>query len=114
MIYLPSISIIRQKGEENLLESEVIILVEIILDEKHIEERFMEEVKKRLDQLERQQVFWDMKTLCKVTCMSENFIKEQFFYDPRFPKFRVGKKWLMPAKETEEFLLKWLKEQPRN
>lgn len=54
-----------------------------------------------------------MKTLCKVTCMSENFIKEQFFYHPDFPKYRVGRKWLMPAKECEEFLINWLKQHPK-
>lgn len=89
-------------------------MLEIKLDEDYVEDRFIEELKKRLDELESRQVFWDMKTLCKLTCMSEPFIKEQFFYDPRFPKYRVGKKWLFPAKETEEFLLIWLKEHPQN
>ena len=89
-------------------------MLTIQVNDQEIEQIFLNEVKKRLDQLEKQQVFWDMKTLCKVTCMSENFIKDQFFYDPRFPKFRVGKKWLFPAKETEEFLLMWLKEHPKN
>lgn len=86
----------------------------IKIDERQVEERFQEELKKHLTRLESQQVFWDMKTLCKVTCMSENFIKDQFFYDPRFPKFRVGKKWLIPAKEAESFLLSWLKQHPKN
>ena len=89
-------------------------MLTIQVNDQEIEQIFLNEVKKRLDQLEKQQVFWDMKTLSKVTCMSENFIKDQFFYDPRFPKFRVGKKWLFPAKETEEFLLMWLKEHPKN
>lgn len=89
-------------------------MITVQVDEKVIEQRFLEELKKRLDELESKQVFWDLKTLCKVTCMSDNFIKEQFFYDPRFPKFRVGKKWLFPAKETEQFLLMWLKEHPKN
>ena len=87
-------------------------MLSVQVDEQVIEQRFSEELKKRLDQLENQLVFWDMKTLCKVTCMSDNFIKDQFFYDPRFPKFRIGKKWLFPAKEAESFLLKWLREHP--
>lgn len=89
-------------------------MINIRIDEKEAEKVFLDEVKKRLDQLENQQVFWDMKTLCKVTCMSDNFIKDQFFYDSRFPKFRVGKKWLFPAREAEQFLIQWLKEQPTN
>lgn len=88
-------------------------MIEIKIDEKQVEEILLEEIKKRLDSLDYHYVFWDMKTLCKVTCMSENFIKEQFFYHPDFPKYRVGRKWLMPAKECEEFLLKWIKQRPQ-
>jgi len=88
-------------------------LLNIQIDESKVEQIYLEEIKKRLSHLDGQQVFWDLKTLSKVTCMSEPFIKEQFFYDPRFPKFRVGKKWLFPAKETEEFLLTWLREHPQ-
>lgn len=89
-------------------------MINIQVDHEQIKKIVLEEVKKRLEELENQQVFWDMKTLCKVTCMSDNFIKEQFFYDPRFPKYRVGRKWLFPAKECEAFLLQWLREQPRS
>ena len=89
-------------------------MITVELNEQEIEKRFSTELKKRLDALENRQVFWDMKTLCKVTCMSDNFIKDQFFYDPRFPKFRAGKKWLFPARETEAFLLMWIKEKPTN
>lgn len=89
-------------------------MITVQLDEKEIEQRYLAELKKRLDELENRQVFWDMKTLCKVTCMSDNFIKDQFFYDPRLPKYRAGKKWLFPAKETEAFLLMWIKERPTN
>ena len=89
-------------------------MLTINLDEKQIEKMFLEELKKRLEQLERRHTFWDMKELCRQTCMSENNIKEKFFYDPRFPKYKIGGKWYFPAKECEEFLLTWIKEQPRN
>ena len=89
-------------------------MLNIQVDESKVEQIYLDELKKRLDRLVSRQVFWDMKTLCKVTCMSDNFIKEQFFYDKDFPKFRVGKKWLFPAKETEEFLIRWLKQHPQN
>lgn len=84
------------------------------LDEREIEQRFLEELRKRLDTVEQRFTFWDFKELCRQTHMSENNIKEKFFYDPRFPKRKVGAKWLFPAKETEEFLLMWIKEQPEN
>lgn len=89
-------------------------MVTINLDKQEIEQRFAEELRKHLDEIEHRHTFWDMKELCRQTNMSETFIRETFFYDPRFPKYRVGKKWLMPAKECQEFLISWLKEQPRN
>lgn len=84
-------------------------MIELKIDEKVVEERLHEELKKRLDHLQNKLTFWDMKELCRQTCMSENFIKDQFFYEEDFPKYRVGKKWLFPAKETEHFLIQWLK-----
>lgn len=89
-------------------------MLSLQLDEKAIENVFLEELKKRLDRLENKLTFWSMKELCKQTCLSEPTVKEKFFYDERFPKFKVGSKWLFPAAECEKFLLMWIKEQPNN
>ncbi|MBT2728417.1 group-specific protein [Bacillus sp. ISL-75] len=89
-------------------------MLKITLDEKKIEELFLEELRIRLQKIEKKHTFWDAEELCQQTCMSINNIKEKFFYDPRFPKYKVGGKWYFPAKECEEFLLMWIKEQPRN
>jgi phage pi2 protein 07 len=89
-------------------------MLKVHLNEQQIEQRFLEELRKRLEQIERRHTFWDMKELCRQTNMSETFIRETFFYDPRFPKYRVGKKWLFPAKETEQFLIRWLKQHPQS
>lgn len=59
-------------------------------------------------------VFWDSPELKRRTCMSWNFIQQQFFFDPRFPKRKIGAKWYFPARETREFLEKWIAEQPRS
>lgn len=89
-------------------------MLSIQLDEREIEKRFIEELQKRLKHIENRHTFWDMKTLCKQTCLSENTIKEKFFYDPMFPKHKVGGKWLFPTAECERFLLEWIMEQPTN
>lgn len=89
-------------------------MLDIHLNEKIIEQRFLEELRKRLDRIENHRTLWDMKELCRQTCMSENSIKEKFFYDKRFPKHKIGGKWYFPAREAEEFLLKWIREQPPN
>lgn len=82
------------------------------IDKNIIEERFLEELKKRLDQIEKRYTFWDMKELIRQTNMSENSIKERFFYDEKFPKHRIGTKWYFPAADCESFLLQWIREQP--
>ncbi|MCM3663481.1 group-specific protein [Mesobacillus subterraneus] len=87
-------------------------MLSVHIDQDDIEQKFHEELRKHLDEIQNRTVFWDMKELCRQTCMSEPFVKEQFFFDQRFPKFRVGRKWVFPAKETEQFLVTWLKEQP--
>ncbi|CAM4213943.1 hypothetical protein BAMA_02120 [Bacillus manliponensis] len=86
-------------------------MLNIQLDEQMIEQRFLEELRKRLDQIEHKKVFWDMKELCRQTSMSRNTISENFFYDERFPKYKIGGKWYFPAQETEKFLLMWIQEQ---
>lgn len=86
-------------------------MLSVKVDERQLENIVRTELQKKLADLEHRHTFWDMKELCKQTCMSEPFIKEHFFYDERFPKFRVGRKWLFPAKAAEEFLVEWLQEQ---
>lgn len=87
-------------------------MLNLEIDQKKLEERFFGELKKRLERIEHSRTLWDMKELCRQTSMSENSIKDKFFYDERFPKHKIGGKWYFPARETEEFLLKWIKEHP--
>ncbi|WP_203362411.1 hypothetical protein [Bacillus sp. REN10] len=89
-------------------------MINVQVDEMMIEQLFIEELKKHLDRIDRSRTLWDMKELCRQVSMSENNIKEKFFYDPRFPKHKIGGKWYFPAQECEEFLLLWIKEQPTN
>lgn len=85
-------------------------MIEIKLDEEYIEQEFKERLEKRLDELQTMEVWWDMGDLQEKTRMSVNTIKDNFFYDEGFPKYKVGGKWYFPADETREFLLMWLKE----
>lgn len=88
-------------------------MITLELDNEILENTFKEELQKRLDTIQQNLTLWDMKELQKQTSMSVNTIKERFFYDDRFPKYRVGSKWYFPAKECEAFLLNWIKEQSR-
>lgn len=90
-------------------------LLQLQVDDHQIEDMFREEMRSRLNKLEHRCTFWDLDELSRQTNMSINFIKDTFFYDERFAhlRFKVGRKWLFPAAETEEFLLMWLREQQR-
>ena len=88
-------------------------MLKISMDEKAIEEKFYQELKKTLSRIDHQRTLWDMRELCRQTCMCENTIKDRFFYEPHFPKHKIGGKWYMPAKETEEFLLDWIRTNER-
>ncbi|WP_397386181.1 group-specific protein [Paenibacillus sp. VCA1] len=56
-------------------------------------------------------VFWDTKELKRRTCMCWNTIQETFFYDPEFPKRKIGGKWYYPAREARQYLELWLMNQ---
>ncbi|WP_337017319.1 group-specific protein [Oceanobacillus massiliensis] len=86
-------------------------MVEIKLDENEIRKMYQEEVEKHLNKLDNELVFWDTVTLCKKTNLSFNTIKDLFFYDPNFPKHKVGNKWLYPADKAKKFLLEWIEKQ---
>ncbi|MEI2466717.1 hypothetical protein [Niallia taxi] len=86
-------------------------MIKVNINQDYVEEKFLEELNKRLNKLSHKCTLWDMKELMKQTNMSDNNIKEKFFYDPRFPKYKIGGKWYFPAKEAEEFILMWIKEQ---
>jgi len=84
------------------------------IDNKIVEQVFKEELQKRLEQLEERVTLWDMNELLRQTKMSINTIKEHFFYNDDFPKYKVGSKWYFPAEECTKYILNWLKEQPQN
>lgn len=88
-------------------------MIKAIVDEEAMRSIIHERIQALVKEVDGQRVFWDFKQLAYATSMSVNYIKEQFFFDPRFPKYKVGGKWMFPAKETREFLITWLKEQPR-
>ncbi|GED72866.1 hypothetical protein BRE01_65680 [Brevibacillus reuszeri] len=48
-------------------------------------------------------VFWDAKELRRRTYVSWNFIQEQFFFDKRFPKHKVGISGTSPPERREHF-----------
>lgn len=88
-------------------------MLTVTVDEQYVHEEIAKQIKEAIEANNQQLVFWDTKELQRRTNMSWNFIQEKFFFDKDFPKYRVGSKWIFPAKECEEFLLKWVRTLPR-
>lgn len=88
-------------------------LISVNVNEAEIVKMCKEKIEKLLKEDDGEFVFWDAPELKKRTCMSWNFIQEQFFYDPRFPKRKIGAKWYFPARAARDFLEMWILEQKK-
>lgn len=89
-------------------------MVNVQIDEQEVRTIFLQKLEEKLKEVDAELVFWDTAELKRRTCLSWTTIQERFFFDPRFPKFKVGTKWVFPAREAQKFLLTWLSEQPRS
>ncbi len=87
------------------------MLLDVKVDENMVKELCLKKIEEKLNGVDVELVFWDSSELKRRTCLSWNTIQERFFYHPEFPKFKIGGKWMFPAEETKEFLLKWLREE---
>lgn len=97
-------------GDQWFKNKEEIIMFNVQIDENVVKELCVEEIQKKVKEYDAELAFWDTKELKKRVCMSWNTIQDQFFFDPRFPKFKVGKKWYFPAKQVQAFLVEWAEE----
>lgn len=85
-------------------------MIQVQVDEEQIKEIYLAEIRKKLELIDKELVYWDTNELKRRTKMCWNTIQKEFFYNPKFPKRKVGTKWYFPAKETEAFLLNWINE----
>lgn len=89
-------------------------MLNVQIDEQEVKKMAIEKIEEMLKEVEKDLVFWSRQELIRRTCLSWNTIQEHFFFDPRFPKYKVGTKWVFPADETKKFLLTWLSEQRKH
>lgn len=85
-------------------------MLNIEIDQQEVRQLMLRKIEENIKLINEELVFWDSRELERRTCMSTNTIKNTFFYEPGFPKYKIGGKWYFPARETEDFLLKWIKE----
>ncbi|RYI30452.1 group-specific protein [Bacillus infantis] len=89
-------------------------MLSIKVDEAEVRKMYHEELRRHIQKVESELLFWDTDDLMKQTRLSWNTIQSEFFHDPRFPKSKLGRKWLFPVQKTKEFLLEWLEEHRYN
>jgi excisionase family DNA binding protein len=82
-------------------------MIEIKLDDEVLKDLYLAEVQKRLDKFELQTLLMDSKQLCKLLSLSWPTVEKLFLCDPKFPKIRVGSKWLFNRKEVEHYIDNW-------
>jgi phage pi2 protein 07 len=82
-----------------------LIDISVDVDQETVRTMLLEKIEQRIKEVDLELVFWSRKDLIRRTSLSWDTIQKTFFYDPRFPKYKVGAKWLFPAEETKEFLL---------
>jgi phage pi2 protein 07 len=88
-------------------------MIAVQVDEAEVRKMCMDKIGEMIKEVDAELVFWDAAELKKRTCMCWNTIQETFFFDPRFVKRKVGKKWYFPVRETRSFLEQWLTEQSK-
>lgn len=88
-------------------------MLNIQINEHEFKKLYLEKIEEKIKEVDTELVFWDVNELIRRTGMCWNTIQKEFFFDPRFPKHKVGAKWRFPGEESKKFLLKWLSEQPR-
>jgi len=86
-------------------------MIAVQINEAEAKQVIRQRITELVKEVDAELVFWDAQELQRRTCMSWNFIQEQFFFDKRFPKQKIGSKWYFLAKETRAFLVQWFSEQ---
>lgn len=87
------------------------MMISVSVNEVEAKDLIRQRISDLVREVDGELVFWDTNELKRRTCMCINSIKDAFFYDPRFPKRKIGSKYYFPAKETRAFLEQWLMEQ---
>lgn len=86
-------------------------MLTVQIDANEIKKMAHQKIAEIVKIVDAEYVYWDSAELKKRTCMSMETIQATFFYDSRFPKYKIGGKWYYPARETRVFLEQWILEQ---
>jgi len=91
-------------------------VIEININEKALENEIIKQINNKIEEFDKNKLFYSLDDLVRITTFSKGHIMNTFFNDYRFKKIRkrVGRKWVFPLKETNDFLKIWISEQPNS
>jgi excisionase family DNA binding protein len=82
-------------------------MLNITLDENELKKIYLEEIRKRVEEIEGEMLLIDTKELCRLLSLSRPTVEKLFIFNERFPSMRVGKKWLFNRREVEDYINRW-------
>lgn len=82
-------------------------MIEIQINHDELKEMYLQKVDEHIKKIEQEVFFFDSKQLQKFVNMSWNSTVEHLLSDPKFPKIRLGHKWLFPRREVEVYMQKY-------
>ncbi len=74
------------------------------INEDLMREMMQQAVQEQAEKIAQEKIFW---TVQDYTNMHIKTMKEHFFYDPDFPKFKIGATWRFPVTKVKEYLDEW-------
>ncbi|MDQ7861123.1 group-specific protein [Peribacillus frigoritolerans] len=77
-------------------------MISFEIDQELLKELYIQKVEEHLQEIEMEVFFMDSKQLATYLNMSWNTIVSHLLYDERFPKVRLGSKWLFNEKEVKK------------
>lgn len=89
-------------------------MISFEIDQELLKELYLQKVEEHLQEIEMEVFFMDSKQLATYLNMSWNTIVSHLLYDEKFPKVRLGSKWLFNRKEVQEFMKKYYVEVRNN
>lgn len=79
----------------------------VSINEDVMRDMMQQEIQKQAEKIASEKLFWTVQELQEYTNMHIKTMKEYFFYDERFPKFKVGSTWRFPVALVKEYLTEW-------
>ena len=86
-------------------------MIKVDFDQEKIEELCLKTIIEYLKTTKQEEVFFmNAKQLQKYLNMSWNSIVDHLVSDDKFPKLKLGSKWLFPHKEVDSYMCKYYEE----